>query len=116
MGNKNDVTVTICYLVSSGNDVTVTVCSNDAHLCIWGVPRYIPTNEITLCFSDSECRFFLGIGYIINSQVPHREGGVIKFPLCPFSRQVESKIGLDDTEVNAATPDTLYTAEGLLFY
>jgi hypothetical protein len=25
VSNKNDVTVTICYLVSNGNDVTVTV-------------------------------------------------------------------------------------------
>jgi hypothetical protein len=31
IGNKNNVTVTICYLVSNGNDVTVTVCGNDAH-------------------------------------------------------------------------------------
>jgi hypothetical protein len=32
--NENDVTITICYLVSNGNDVTVTVCGNDAHLCL----------------------------------------------------------------------------------
>jgi hypothetical protein len=32
----NDVTVTICYLVSNGNDVTVTVCGNDAHLWLLG--------------------------------------------------------------------------------
>jgi hypothetical protein len=29
VSNKNDVTVTICYLVSNGNDVTVTAESND---------------------------------------------------------------------------------------
>jgi hypothetical protein len=32
VSKENDVTVTICYLVSNGNDVTVTVCGNDAHL------------------------------------------------------------------------------------
>jgi propanediol utilization protein len=31
---RNDVTVTICYLVSNGNNVTVTVCGNDARLCL----------------------------------------------------------------------------------
>jgi hypothetical protein len=36
IGNENDVTITLCYLVSNGNDVTVTVCSNDAHLCLLG--------------------------------------------------------------------------------
>jgi hypothetical protein len=34
LGNKNNVTVTICYLVSNGNDVTVTVSGNDVHLWI----------------------------------------------------------------------------------
>jgi hypothetical protein len=39
IGNENDVTVTICYLVSNGNDVIVTVCGNDAHL--WASDRFL---------------------------------------------------------------------------
>jgi hypothetical protein len=38
---------------------------------------------------------------------------VVKPPLlCPFSWQIESQIVLDDTEFNAATPGTSYTAVG----
>jgi hypothetical protein len=42
-----------------------------------------------------------------------KEGGAVKaLPfLCLCRRQVESKIGLDDTEVNASAPDTSYTAD-----
>jgi hypothetical protein len=42
-----------------------------------------------------------------------RGGGGLIYPfLCPFGRQVESKIGFDDddTKLNAATPGTSYTA------
>jgi hypothetical protein len=31
-GNKNNVTVSIFYLVSNGKDVTVTFCGNNGHL------------------------------------------------------------------------------------
>jgi hypothetical protein len=32
VGNENDATVSIFYLVSNGNNVAVTFCGNDAHL------------------------------------------------------------------------------------
>jgi hypothetical protein len=37
----NDVTVTICYLISNGNDVTVTVWGKDAHLWIAATPTSV---------------------------------------------------------------------------